>query len=304
MKFSHTLLLLVILSLAIVCCASLWIDKQPTSSPSPVFLNAQNRILQPTKAPIMRGAAGGSTTFPGCVNTTSDNCRVSTCAHYTCKTIEDARRININNVNIKCEKDSDILQCVTHDGTRKSTYCGCAPIMPSGNYNGKPCPDGLVVKTIKAPCLLQGMENLSLKTGGYPTCKPSMPKNHTVCTKVNQSLTPKPTPTFTWCTDTDNNCVSPPPQAARAEGTPAFENCVDTRSKDNCKSSCVHYTCKTPGDAKRINIDNVNIKCDKGGEREYDFSQCKTVGNITYCGCAPLFASGGVFAQQNSLPKP
>lgn len=84
-------------------------------------------------------------TFQGCVDTSVGKCDPSKpCVHYTCKTDEDAKRINpkSGNFNFTCEKDT-VLQCKNVGNT---TFCGCG-LMVAKDYGGK-CPAGLVLKKI------------------------------------------------------------------------------------------------------------------------------------------------------------
>ena len=84
-------------------------------------------------------------TFQGCVNTHMPNRDPSTFVRYTCDTPEDVDQINETSINMTCERDK-ILKCSTYQGVIRD--CECAEILP-GDYDGKPCPDGLVVKATR-----------------------------------------------------------------------------------------------------------------------------------------------------------
>lgn len=103
--------------------------------------------------------------FPGCENTTNSlTCNThDPCVHYTCNTLENANRIDEESVNtmLKCARDK-ILKCFTFDGNIR--YCTCVP-MPTGDYDGKKCPDGFVVK--KYPILSGGLKPLPAGTRDY-----------------------------------------------------------------------------------------------------------------------------------------
>lgn len=111
-------------------------------------------------------------TFENCTNTTLEKCNPNaTCLHYTCKTANDAARINTDSINLVCGgKDTDIFQCKTVDNT---TFCGCGPMLIGANA----CPDGLVKKFVRGP-------------GGI--CAPSLENSifidrPTICTKDSRS---------------------------------------------------------------------------------------------------------------------
>ena len=82
------------------------------------------------------------------------------------------------------------------------------------------------------------------------------------------------------------NCVKATPPVVQ-EGGGEATSCVDT-SAERCDPSqqCVHYTCKTPEDAKRLKVkldkNEMNFTC---GKTDTDVFNCKTVGNTTFCGC-------------------
>ena len=87
------------------------------------------------------------------------------------------------------------------------------------------------------------------------------------------------------CKYTDKNCVkAKAPMVATVQGG---GGCVDT-SAEKCDPSqqCVHYTCKTAEDAKRMKVtldkNEMNFTC---GKTDTDVFNCKTVGNTTFCGC-------------------
>ena len=193
------------------------------------------------KAPQPVG--GGGDKPPDCVDTSAEKCDPSQqCVHYTCKTPEDAKRLKVkldkNEMNFKCDgkTDTHVFNCKTVGNT---TFCGCGWMRPEDN--GGKCPDGMVVKTWR----------------GSSSCSPRL--EHTTLLNGKHGACTKDLRQYSFC------AMPPQPQA---DGT-GFENCVVTRFDDNCKSNapCVHYTCKTAGDAQRINIDNVNIKCGESGER-------------------------------------
>lgn len=100
--------------------------------------------LPPTPTPAPP-PMGGVPTFKGCVNTPMESRDPSTFVRYTCNTPEDADQINEKTINMTCERDK-ILKCSTYQGTIRD--CECAEILP-GDYDGKPCPDGLVVKATR-----------------------------------------------------------------------------------------------------------------------------------------------------------
>lgn len=88
---------------------------------------------------------GGVQTFQGCVNTHEPTRDPSTFLSYTCDTPEDVDQINEKSINMTCKRDK-ILKCTTRKGTIRD--CECAEILP-GDYDGKPCPEGLVVKSTR-----------------------------------------------------------------------------------------------------------------------------------------------------------
>ena len=146
-----------------------------------------------------------------------------------------------------------------------------------------------------------------------PICKPEdtycVTLGNMACNSMECALHGRP------CIYSDYNCVKSRSQGERATPSPtvdvdAFENCIDTRSPTNCQSkTCVHYTCNTAEDAQRINMDTVNIKCVKRGHWANGMTgidgtlQCKTVGNTTYCECAPIFASDNKACPDGLVPK-
>lgn len=101
--------------------------------------------LPPTPTPPPTLTGGGVPTFKGCVHTPMDTRDPSTFVRYTCDTPEDVDQINETSINMTCERDR-ILKCTTYQGVIRD--CECAEILP-GDYDGKPCPDGLVVKATR-----------------------------------------------------------------------------------------------------------------------------------------------------------
>lgn len=84
---------------------------------------------------------------PGCVDVSTGGCKASkTCLEYKCKTREDMERVDETNVKMTCGKDTT-LKCrrFYEEPYENEVRCNCEEILPS-DYDGKPCPDGLVVK--------------------------------------------------------------------------------------------------------------------------------------------------------------
>lgn len=83
----------------------------------------------------------------GCVDVSTGGCKASkTCLEYKCKTRGDMERVDETNIKMTCGKDTT-LKCrrFYEEPYENEVRCNCEEILP-GDYDGKPCPDGLVVK--------------------------------------------------------------------------------------------------------------------------------------------------------------
>lgn len=118
-----------------------------------------------------------------------------------------------------------------------------------------------------AYCVYAGVSQIMCKAAH---CKPP-PRNGDPCKYTDEK------------SKYTENCVKAP-EPVVGEAT----SCVDT-SAEKCDPSqqCIHYTCKTPEDAKRLKVklekNEMNFKC--GGKTDTNVFNCKTVGNTTFCGC-------------------